>query len=509
MSTAKRVIKNTGFLYAKMGITMFISLYTTRLVLNALGVSDFGVFNIVGGIIAMLGFLNASMASATQRFMSYSEGEGNKEKQKKIFNISIVLHFLIGCVLGLVLLIIGYFFFNGVLNIESSRIYAAKVVYGSLIFSTIFTVMTVPYDAVINAHENMLYYAIVGIVESILKLFAALTIVYFGGDKLMLYGILMACIPLIIMTIMRVYCHRKYEECILAPRKYWDKRLMKEMRSFAGWNFFGTSIAMITNYGQGIIINMFFGTIVNAAQAIANQIAGQLMFFSNSMIKALNPVIVKREGSGNRKDMLDIAITGGKFSFALLAFFAIPVIFEMPHILRIWLKNVPDYAVVFCQLLLVRMLIEQMVITLPTSIAATGNIKRYQIVISLMALIPLFTTCFFFYLGFKPIVLYIVYIVHVLIRSFAVIPYFAQRQCNLNIKNFFLKVIMKEVLVVLLSVAIAFIPFFSLKADLLRLALIAFTFATSFLCLFYGIGLNSKERDIINKLYFKLKERLL
>ena len=161
MSTANRVIKNTGYLYAKMGVTMFISLYTTRLILNSLGATDFGIFNIVGGAIAMLGFLNAAMASATQRFMSYTEGEGNKEKQKSIFNVSVVLHLLISLLVGVVLLIAGYFFFNGILNIPSDRIFAAQVVYGSLIVSTMFTVMTVPYDAVLNAHENMLYYSIV------------------------------------------------------------------------------------------------------------------------------------------------------------------------------------------------------------------------------------------------------------------------------------------------------------------------------------------------------------
>ena len=178
-STANRVVKNTGFLYAKMGITMFISLYTTRLILNSLGAADFGIFNIVGGAIAMLGFLNAAMAGATQRFMSYSEGEGNKKKQKSIFNISILLHFFIALAAGIALLIAGYFFFNGILNIPADRIFAAKVVYGSLIVSTMFTVMSVPYDAVLNAHENMKYYAIIGIIESLLKLSVALIVVYY------------------------------------------------------------------------------------------------------------------------------------------------------------------------------------------------------------------------------------------------------------------------------------------------------------------------------------------
>ena len=258
MSTANRVIKNTGFLYAKMGITMFISLYTTRLILNSLGASDFGIFNIVGGAISMLGFLNAAIASATQRFMSYSEGEGNREKQKSIFNVSFILHLGISIIVGISLLIAGYFFFNGILNIPQNRILAAKVVYGSLIISTMFTVMTVPYDAAMNAHENMKYYAVIGVFEAILKLAVAF--------------VLMSCIPLITLTIIRFYCHRHYIECIIAPYKYWDKNLIKEMTSFAGWNFINSATSMVSTYGQNIILNIFFNTTINAAFSIANHV---------------------------------------------------------------------------------------------------------------------------------------------------------------------------------------------------------------------------------------------
>ena len=300
-STANRVIKNTGYLYAKMAITMFVSLYTTRLILNALGASDFGIYNIVGGAIAMLGFLNASMAGATQRFMSYAEGEGDKEKQKYIFNISVVLHAGIAVFVAVVLLVAGYFFFNGILNIPTERIGAAKVVYLSLIISTLLTVMNVPYDAVMNAHENMRYYALVGILESFLKLAVAFVCVYASGDKLIVYGILMACIPLLTLNVMKVYCHKHYDECVIKPRKYWNRGLMKEMTSFAGWSFVGSMGSIVGNYGVGIVLNNFFGTILNAALGIANQLNGMLLFFSNSMLKALNPVIVKKLGEGEQK----------------------------------------------------------------------------------------------------------------------------------------------------------------------------------------------------------------
>lgn len=222
--TANRVLKNTCYLYARMGITMFISLYTTRIILNTLGVSDFGIFNIVGGAIGMLGFLNAAMADATQRFMSYSEGERNKEKQKNIFNVSFILHFILAIIVGFTLIIAGHFFFNGIFNIPAEKEFAAKVIYGSLIISTIFTIMTVPYNAVMNAHENMKYYAVMGLIEAPLKLLVAIVCMYTSSDKLIIYGVLTACIPLIMLTIMRIYCHKHYEECIIAPYTHWNKK---------------------------------------------------------------------------------------------------------------------------------------------------------------------------------------------------------------------------------------------------------------------------------------------
>lgn len=508
MGVANRVIKNTGILYAKMGITMFVSLYTTRVVLNALGASDFGIFNIVGGAIAMLAFLNASMASATQRFMSFAEGQGDKEKQKTIFNISFVLHILIAMVLGLALLGAGYVFFNGVLNIVEERIYAAKVVYGSLIVSTMFTVMSVPYDAVLNAHENMLYYSLVGILESLLKLGVALAIVNYAGDKLILYGVLMAAIPLITMTLMRIYCHHKYEECNVAPKRYWDKAILKEMSGFAGWSFFGSSVGILSNYGQGIVLNVFFGTVVNASQGIANQIAGQLSVFSTTMLRALNPVIVKKEGAGDRKDMIKLTMTGSKLSFALLAIFSMPVIIEMPFILSLWLKNVPDYAIVFCRLLLVRMLIEQMFVPLSTSISATGQIKQYQITISIFALVPVIVSLGAFFFGAPPYALYIVFILHVLLRSFTVVLHYSNKLFGLPIRRFVCEVVVKCLLSMFLASVLCCIPYIVLSPHVYRALAVGGMFMACFSILFYLLSLDRAEKSLITAMITSVIERI-
>lgn len=453
MSTVNRVIKNTGFLYAKMCITMFISLYTTRLILNSLGASDFGIFNIIGGAIAMLGFLNAAMASATQRFMSYSEGEGDKEKQKSIFNVSFILHLIISFIVGIALLIAGYFFFNGILNIPSDRIFAAKVVYGSLIISTMFTVMTVPYDAAMNAHENMRYYAIVGILESLLKLAVAFACVYTSFDKLIVYVSLMACIPLVVLTIMRIYCHKHYEECIIAPRKYWQKKLMKEMSYFAGWNFFSSSATMISAYGQGIILNSFFGTVLNAAQGIASQINGQLQVLSSNMLKAVNPILGKSVGAHNTDLLIKSTMLGAKYAAALYSLVAIPLFIEAPYILNLWLKSVPEWTVIFVRFQLLKTFIEFQFVTLPSSISATGKIKKYSFYSSISNLVQLPVIYIFFKLGYPPYCMYIATIIFGNLLVYGIAMYFANKNYSLSIIAYIKNVLLP----IYLSLIITFI----------------------------------------------------
>lgn len=500
MSTANRIIKNTGFLYAKMGITMFISLYTTRLILNSLGASDFGIFNIVGGAISMLGFLNAAMASATQRFMSYSEGEGNKEKQKSIFNISLILHFCIALVVGIALLVAGYFFFNGILNIPADRIGAAKIVYGSLIASTMLTVINVPYDAVMNAHENMKYYALVGIIESLLKLAVAFACVYSLYDKLIVYGVLMACVPLVTLTIMKVYCHWHYEECTISFRKYWNRPLMKEMTSFAGWNFLGCMGGVVGNYGNVIVVNHFFGTVVNAALGVVNQMSGQMMVFSNNMMKALNPVIVKSEGGHERWKMLKYSLMGCRFSFYLLAWIAIPIAIEAEYIMKLWLKNVPEWTVIFVRFQIARGLLEMSMNSLNTSLSATGQIKEASIQTMVLFLAPLVILCSLFYMGFPPYWLYIVMISITLVQSILRLQ-LCKKYCSLPYKQYFREVSLPLLFSTSLMLVIGISFTFFMSESLLRVVLSVCAQWIVLIIVLWHFILLQEEKGIIYKLY--------
>lgn len=503
--TANRVIKNTGYLYAKMAITMFVSLYTTRLILNSLGASDFGIYNIVGGAIAMLGFLNAAMAGATQRFMSFAEGEGKKEKQKYIFNISCVLHFVISIIIAIVLLVAGWFFFHGILKIPENRISAAQVVYCSLIVSTVFTVMNVPYDAVMNAHENMRYYAIVGIIESFLKLAVAFVCVYAIGDKLIVYGILMAAIPFITLTIMKVYCHRHYEECIISPRKYWNKGLMREMTSFAGWNFVTSFTSIVSQYGLGLVLNHFWGTLLNTAQGIANQLSGQLMTFSNTMLKALNPVITKSKGSGDIQLMFKASFSGSKYAYLMLAMFSVPFMFEMPYILRLWLVDVPDWAVLFCRLQLLRSITEQLTITIGSVISANGNIRTYSLIKGILSILPILLTCVSFYYGFPPYTMYLVWILCGGVLGGTLGLYYAKKLCNMSIMSYVYSVFAPCLAITMVMSIGAVVVMTVLPPSVFRICVLGIA-TTMLMILSLIVSSTKEERMLMNTIYYKLKK---
>jgi O-antigen/teichoic acid export membrane protein len=496
MKAAHRVVKNTGILYAKMALTMFISLYSTRLVLSALGVEDFGLFNVVGGIIAMLGFLNASMAVSSQRFMSFAQGAGDIEKVKKIFNMSTLMHIGIALIIVLIFEIVGFFFMNGILNINSNRLSVAKMIYQFMVISTFFTIISVPYEAVITSHENMFFYAIEGILEALIKLAIAFYITYNSYDHLISYGFLMAGLSIFLLILRRVYCHWKYEECQIRIRHYYDKNLLMEMNSFAGWSLLGIASSMISNYGFGIIINIFFGTVVNAAQAIANQINGQLSVLSKTMINALNPIIAKNAGAGKMDVMIKAAMTGSKFSFYLLCIVFIPFLVEMPYILGLWLHVVPEYTVVFCRLLLVKTLIEQLQTPLTSTINAVGNIKKFQIFNSILNILPILVGYILFSNNFSPSSIYIYFIINA-IFLFSFVIYNAKIYSNLPVVFFLRNIVLKSLIIFLTSIFVTYVPLLIFENELVHTFFAFILSSISLIIFIWFFGLNMEEKNII------------
>ena len=508
MQVANRVAINTGFLYARMAVTVFISLYTTRLIIQALGTEDFGIFNLVGGVIAMLTFLNTSMAVATQRFMSFAEGAGDLNKLKNIFSISVVLHVIISLLLVVLFECVGHYLFENVLSIPEARISVAKLIFQYMIVSTAFSILSVPYEAAINAHEEMFMFAIVGIIEALLKLSIAVYIVNTSQDKLLTYGFLTAGISAMLLIIRGIYCHSKYKECQFDIKSNFDRPIFIEMSKFAGWSLLGTSTSMIANYGQSIVLNIFFGPLVNAAQGIAGQVSGQLGAFSVTMLKAVNPLIAKSEGAGNRALMLKATSLGSKLSFFLLIFFYVPVLIEMPFIFKLWLNSVPPYAIVFCRLLLVRNLIEQVFITLITTISASGNIRKYQVYSSSLALLPLLLSYFFFKLMYPAYYMYVIFGIFSLLSG-TVTLYFAKENSGLSINEYINGIVWKCLLVLMIILSITFLPFLLMLESVFRLIVITSISSFSFVVVVWIIGLTKSERLIFKNLSLAVLDRLV
>jgi O-antigen/teichoic acid export membrane protein len=494
-----------------MALTVFISLYATRLTLSALGVTDFGLFNLVGGVISMLTFLNTAMSAATQRFMSFAEGAGDHQKQKEIFNVSTILHIIIAILVFLFLEIAGYFLFDKVLEIPVDRLETAKMIMQFMVVSTVFTIISVPYDAVINAHENMLLFAILGVIESVCKLGIAFVLSFTPYDKLTTYGLLMALLSIVLLFIRRIYCHRKYQECEIDFKKYFSKSTFKEMSSFAGWSFLGASSSMVANYGQGIVLNIFFGPVVNAAQAISNQISGQLGVFAGTMLKALNPLIAKSEGAGDRILMLKVSLKGSKFSFLLLLVFYIPVIIEMPFIFQMWLKDIPEYTLIFCKLLMIRNLIEQLYVTLSNSIAAVGKIRAFQITKSILTALPLGISYILFKFGAEPYSMYIVFIFYAILDAIVTL-YFAEKYCGLSYRSFIKETLIPCLAIAMVTYFVSCLPYYCMQEGLIRLALVCALSLFFLIMVVWKWGLESVERTHIttniNKLWNKYFQNL-
>jgi O-antigen/teichoic acid export membrane protein len=493
MQAGKKVIMNTGFLYGKMIISIGIALYSTRLVLSALGATDYGIFNLVGGVIAMLAFLNGSMGTSTQRYISIYLGKRDIRQLSLVFKTSVRMHLVIGLLIVLILEIAGLFLFDGFLNLPEERTLAAKIVFHFMVFSTFFSINAVPYDATINAHEDLLFDALTGVVESFAKLGIAIWLTYSDFDRLILYSFLIALLTVISRLVKSFYCYRKYDECRIKNKDKVEMTLYKEMYSFAGWNLFGSLAKLGRTQGISIILNLFFGTVINAAYGIANQVAGQMNNFSVMMLKAINPQIMKSEGANDRQRMLKLSISASKFSFLLLAFFAIPCIFEMKAILNLWLKEVPEYTIVFCNLILIAMLTNQLTIGLQSAVLSTGRIKQYSIVVSSLFLLNLPIAYYLLSLGLAPYSVLISYIIIEILACGARII-FLKYLAGMSISAYVQDVLIKDILTILPMILSSYIIMQYLDFEFRFILTISIASILFVFSVFY-IGLSKNERE--------------
>lgn len=386
-SNNKRIVKNTLMLYIRMGILILVNLYTSRIILNALGAEDFGLYSVVGSVVVFLGFLNTSMAGASQRFLSFAKGKGDAEEENSVFNSLCITHAIIAFSIFIIAETLGIFYINTYLNVEPSRITAAHIVFQFSLGCLLCKTITVPYNAAVIANEKMDAFALISIVEGVLQLIVAFLLPLVITDKLVLYAGLMFAVVLITQLCYRFYSHRHFPECHF--RRNWKRSKIREVFIYSGWNLLGAFSSVLISQGMNMVLNFYFGVIINAARGIATQVNGALASFTGNFQQSLNPQIVKTYASEDYLRMHQYIIIGSRLSFFLLLALAVPFMFNMQDILRLWLVNVPEYTPWLCRLELVYALIGTLSGTLLIGVMATNDIKKYQLVVATINMMTL------------------------------------------------------------------------------------------------------------------------
>lgn len=504
----KRIAKNTLLLYFRMMLTMGVSLYTSRVVLEVLGVEDFGVYNVVGGIVVMFGFLNSSMANTTQRYLSFELGKGDFDELKKIFNITVNIHFLIAFVIVLLSETIGLWFLNTKLNIHESRMVAANWVYQFSIATFFMTVISVPYNAAIISHERMNIYAYVSIFEVLAKLGVVYLIKVLGGDKLAIYAGLLFVISAIVRIIYGLYCSRNFKECHYLW--VWCKEKNLELLSYAGWNLFGDLAFTLRNQGANILLNIFFGAPINAARGIAYQVSTAIQAFVSGFQTALNPQIVKSFASNDIKHFELLISRGIKLSFFLMFLFTLPVLLHTEYIISLWLTNIPNKTVLFTQLVLIESAINSIPGIFNTAIQASGKIKFYQSIVGSYFLLVLPISFFLFEISFPPETIMILMILFSFIGLFIRL-YFLYSILNFPILSFIKETFLRLILVVLvtLSICLIFDKYIYFNETFAMLVSFSCFYSAISIIVIYTFGINKEERKLLNKFLCVIKNKSL
>lgn len=396
----KRIAKNTLLLYFRMLFMMIVSLYTSRVILNALGVEDFGIYNVVGGVVAMFTVISGSLSAAISRFITYELGKGDRSKLNHIFSASVSIQLFLSLIIVVLIESIGVWFLNAKMTIPEDRMMAANWVLQFSIITFIINLISVPYNAAIIAHERMSAFAYISILEVVCKLGIAFFITLSPIDNLIFYAILTCGVSLLIRFTYGNYCKKHFTECHF--HFYWDKSLLKRMFSFAGWNFIGSSASILRDQGVNVVLNLYCGPVVNAARGISMQVNNAIMGFVNNFMIALNPQITKSYASGNYKYMMELIYQGSRLSFYMLLVLSMPIIINTEFLLHIWLKIVPNYTVCFVQLTLILAMVESISNPLVTAMLATGKIRNYQIIVGGLNLMNFPLSYMLLNFGFSP-----------------------------------------------------------------------------------------------------------
>lgn len=496
ISNNKRIAKNTLLLYFRMGITMAVALFTSRVVLNTLGVEDYGVYNVVGGVVAMFGFINAAMSSATSRYITFALGRGDEGELRKVFCTSVNIHVGIALIILLSAETVGLWYMNCKMVIPPGREAAAMWVYQLSVVSTMMMIVSVPYNSCIIAHERMSAFAYMSILDVVLKLLVVYLLVVSPMDKLVFYSTLILIVQFIDWFIYIRYCVSKFNEAHY--HFVWDKSLTREMTSFAVWSLFGNLSAVAFTTGLNLLLNLFFGPVVNAARAVAVQVQNAIQQFVGTFQMALNPQITKTYAQGEMEQMHTLMFRSARFSFFLLFFLSLPILFETEYILTIWLKTVPANTTIFTRIIICTTLIYSFANPLIVANQATGAVKKYQMVCGGILLTILPISYILLRNGFPA---YSVFVVHFCMESIAQIARMIMLRplIGIRIREYVEHIYSKVLFVALSSVVIPFLIYTNMPEGLARLVYIFLTCAIFVTLSVYAFGLTTHEREFVTK----------
>lgn len=449
----KRIAKNTLMLYVRMLFMMFLGLYTSRIVLQALGEGDYGVYNVVGGVVAMFAMISGALNSAVSRFITFEMGKGSEAQLNKVYSTAVTIQLILAAVVVAIAEPVGLWFIDNEMTIDPSRIPAARMVLHFSILAFVINLMSVPQMASITAHEKMSAYAAIGIMDGSLRFVTAILVKNSTGDRLIYYAALMALTVLVVRTAYGIYCRRNFEECRYRP--VFDRPLMKEMFSFAGWNFIGVTAGVLRDHGGNILVNVFSGSVaVNAARGVALQLSNAVQSFVTNFMTAVNPQITKSYAAGEKEYMFSLMRKSSRMAYYLLFIIALPVLFNMEALLDLWLDEVPEMSVSFARLFLILALSESLSGPLMTGMLATGKVRNYQIFVGGLIMLNFPISYLFLKLGFGPEVTVIVAIVISQLCLFARL-YMLKKAIDFPVKQFFARVYLNILKVTVVSGAVA------------------------------------------------------
>lgn len=499
-SNNKRIARNTLFLYLRMFVMMLASLFTSRIVLDILGAADYGLNNIISGIVVLFSFLNSALLSATQRYLNFYLGKNDYKQTNIVFCMSLNTYMLLSVVVLVLGETIGLWFVNTHLNIPSERMYAAQWVYQFTLVQFIINLLRVPYNASIIAYEKMNFYAYISLVEVLAKLLVVYTLYISSFDKLIVYSFLYTIIPLIIAFCYKIYCNKYFETT--RYKIIWEKRTFKDMFSFSGWSLFGSLSNLAAQQGINILINIFYGVTVNAAAGIANQISTNVYGFISNFQTAFQPQIVKTYAAKEVENFHKLIFQTSKFSYFMVIVLVMPILFTTDSLLDIWLKDTPEYTAIFCRLILIFLSMEAVSAPLWMSVQATGKIRNYQILMAVL----IFLNFPIAYVALKVgLPVYFVWIVRIFVNFITISArcLYMKRKMDFPLYQYFLRVLLPIALVTILALPIPFILNFVVTTFWPNLIVVGLGTVLFTLIDVYIVGLNSTEKNIVKGMILK------